>query len=60
MTDIYEHLARSLDKLPNGFPSTESGVELKILQKIFTPQEAGGMWDVHKFISFSKAILLTI
>ncbi|MGQ9669484.1 MAG: 4Fe-4S dicluster domain-containing protein [Desulfosoma sp.] len=42
MNDInaYERLARHLDRLPAGFPRTESGVELKILQKLFTPQEA--------------------
>jgi electron transport complex protein RnfB len=40
MPDVYERLAARLDQLPNGFPSTESGVELKILRKIFTPEEA--------------------
>ena len=40
MTDVYKRLAKKLDELPNGFPSTESGVELKILQKIFTPEDA--------------------
>lgn len=39
-SDVYERLAAKLDELPSGFPSTESGVELKILQKIFTPEEA--------------------
>ncbi len=38
--DAYERLARHLDRLPAGFPRTESGVELKILQKLFTPEEA--------------------
>jgi electron transport complex protein RnfB len=40
MTDVYRRLAEKLDGLPNGFPATESGVELKILQKIFTPEDA--------------------
>ncbi|MBU1740718.1 MAG: 4Fe-4S ferredoxin, partial [Proteobacteria bacterium] len=41
MTDqAYEKLATVLDTLPNGFPRTESGVEIKLLQKIFTPDEA--------------------
>ena len=26
--------------MPHGFPETESGVELKLLAKIFTPEEA--------------------
>ncbi len=40
MSDIYEKLARHLDHLPTGFPSTESGVEMRILRRLFTPQEA--------------------
>jgi electron transport complex protein RnfB len=36
----YEALARKLDALPNRFPSTKSGVHLRLLAKIFTPQEA--------------------
>jgi len=40
MTDVYERLAKKLDELPHGYPSTESGVEIKILKKIFTPEEA--------------------
>jgi electron transport complex protein RnfB len=37
---IYRRLARRLDAIPNGFPATESGVELRLLAKIFTPEEA--------------------
>ena len=39
-TDAYEELARALDLLPGGFPRTKSGVELEILKKIFSPEEA--------------------
>jgi Fe-S-cluster-containing hydrogenase component 2 len=45
--DTYRRLAGVLDTLPNGFPSTESGVELKILEKIFTPQEAALFCDLR-------------
>ena len=38
--DIYHKVAGVLDTLPNGFPSTESGVEIKLLKKIFTPEQA--------------------
>jgi len=38
--NIYRKLAQRLDAIPNGFPSTESGVELQVLAKIFTPEEA--------------------
>ena len=38
--DTYEQLAQALDLLPGGFPRTESGVELQILSKVFSPEEA--------------------
>ncbi len=37
---VYEQLAGALDRLPNGFPRTDSRVEIRILQKIFSPEEA--------------------
>lgn len=37
---IYKELARRLDAIPNGFPATKSGVELRLLAKIFSPEEA--------------------
>src|SRR3972149_6553688 len=39
-TDIYEKLAEHLDNLPGGFPRTESGAELRILRRLFTPEDA--------------------
>jgi len=38
--DIYTRLAKRLDTIPNGFPKTKSGVELKLLAKMFTAGEA--------------------
>jgi electron transport complex protein RnfB len=38
--DVYQKLAKHLDGLPGGYPPTEDGVELKILQKLFTPEQA--------------------
>lgn len=38
--EIYRRLAQRLDAIPNGFPATKSGVELRLLAKIFTPEEA--------------------
>lgn len=38
--DVYRRLAQRLDAIPNGFPATESGVELRLLAKIFEPEEA--------------------
>ena len=37
---VFEQLAGALDRLPNGFPRTDSQVEIRILQKIFSPEEA--------------------
>ena len=39
-TDAYERLAEHLDDLPAGFPRTQSGVELRILRRLFTPEDA--------------------
>jgi ferredoxin len=39
-TDIYERLAQHLGDLPGGFPRTESGVEIRILRRLFTPDFA--------------------
>ena len=39
-TDVYRKLQQHLDGLPIGFPATESGVEIKILKELFTPEEA--------------------
>jgi NAD-dependent dihydropyrimidine dehydrogenase PreA subunit/predicted transcriptional regulator len=37
---VYRELQRHLDKLPVGFPQTESGVEIRILKLLFSPKEA--------------------
>lgn len=45
--EVYHKLAKVLDTLPSGFPSTESGVEIKLLKKIFTPDEAELFCDLR-------------
>ena len=40
MSDVYQRLADYLDNLPAGFPPTETGVELRILKRLFSQQEA--------------------
>jgi ferredoxin len=42
LTDLppYKHLAIRLDELPNGFPPTDEGIELRLLAYLFTPEEA--------------------
>jgi len=39
-TDIYRRLAQHLDNLPSGYPRTDSGVEIRILRHLFTPEDA--------------------
>jgi len=39
-TEVYRSLAERLDQLPNGFPPTADGAELRLLAKLFTPEEA--------------------
>jgi Na+-translocating ferredoxin:NAD+ oxidoreductase subunit B len=38
--DVYVRLREFLDKLPAGFPETPTGVEIKLLKKMFTPEQA--------------------
>lgn len=38
--DAYRKLAQTLHAIPNSFPPTESGAELRLLAKIFTLEEA--------------------
>ncbi len=41
MTDpVYRQLAQHLDAIPNGYPATQSGIELRLLERLFTPDEA--------------------
>jgi len=37
---LYKRLAKHLDDLPGGFPPTETGVEIRILRRLFSPEEA--------------------
>jgi len=40
MENIYEKLRARLDDLANGFPATESKIEIRILKRLFTEEEA--------------------
>ena len=39
-SDVYRALQQHLDTMPVGFPPTESGSDLLLLAKLFTPEEA--------------------
>ena len=36
----YSDLAEHLDRLPGGFPPSETGAEIRLLERLFTPEEA--------------------
>lgn len=38
--EIYRKLQKHLDSMPIGFPSAESGADIKVLKAYFTPEEA--------------------
>ena len=40
MESIYEKLRANLDDLATGYPATESKVEIRLLQRLFTEEEA--------------------
>ena len=45
--EAYNNLAKVLDTLPNGFPATDSGVEIRLLKKIFRPEDAELFCDLR-------------
>ncbi|MFP4225702.1 MAG: 4Fe-4S binding protein [Desulfobacterales bacterium] len=40
METIYEQLRQRLDDMATGFPATQDGIEIRILEKLFTPADA--------------------
>jgi len=38
--DVYTRLREFMDRLPVGYPETPTGVEIKILKKLYTPEQA--------------------
>ena len=38
--DVFVRLRKFMDTLPAGFPETPTGVEIKLLKKMFTPEQA--------------------
>ena len=54
--DCYERLARHLDRLPGGYPPTETGAELRMLKRLFTPDEA----DLAVYLTLNREEVSTI
>ena len=53
---VYVRLQKHLDNQAVGFPATRSGVEIKILKHIFTPQEA----EIVSYLNYKPEPLQTI
>jgi Pyruvate/2-oxoacid:ferredoxin oxidoreductase delta subunit/DNA-binding Lrp family transcriptional regulator len=47
--DIYVALREFFDRLPGGFPATPDGLELKILEKLFSPAQAEMVMHLKPF-----------
>jgi electron transport complex protein RnfB len=50
---IFQKLAEHLDQLPGGFSSSDSDADMRLLQRLFTPEEAG--LAVHLTLDREKA-----
>lgn len=53
---IYEKLRDQLNQYSNGFPATKSGIELKILRKLFTPEDAGLYLDMSLMVEAPESV----
>ena len=45
--DPYRKLQKHLDKMPVGYPATKTGVEISLLKRIFTPEQAAVAVHLH-------------
>ena len=52
----YQQLAQALDTLPNGFPPTPDGAELRLLEKLYTPEEAALTAQLSPHLESSEEI----
>jgi electron transport complex protein RnfB len=52
----YQRLAKKLDSLPNGFPPAEDGSHLRLLEYLFTPEEAALAADLSPQAETAAAI----
>ncbi len=55
-SQVYHDLREQLDQYSVGFPSTESGVEMKILEKLFSEEEAGLYLDLSMMLETPEAV----
>ncbi len=53
---IYQKLAEHLDQLPGGFAPSETGADIRLLQRLFTPKEA----ELATYLSLDRLSAETI
>ena len=53
---VYQKLREQLDQYSVGFPTTQSGIEMKILRKLFTEDEAGIYLDMSLLLEESASV----
>ncbi len=53
---VYYDLREQLDQYSNGFPSTESGVEMRILEKLFSEEEAEMYLNLSLMLETPEAV----
>ncbi|MEE4265026.1 MAG: 4Fe-4S binding protein [Desulfobacteraceae bacterium] len=56
MENIYEKLRARLDDLANGYPATESKVEIRLLERLFTEEEAELYMQLSPFLEKPKDV----
>jgi len=56
MNDIYRKLQERLDTYSNGYPATDSGIELKILEKLFSVDDAEMFLKMSPFLETPKKV----
>lgn len=54
---VYQNLRKRLDEYGVGFPATPTGVELKILRKLFTQEEAELFLDISLALEGADAVV---
>lgn len=55
--EIYHRLREQMDQYSTGFPASESGVELKILEKLFTEEDAEIYLDLSMLLETAEAFV---
>jgi len=55
MKDLYEKLGERLDTFSSGYPKTDSGIELRIIKKLFNYEEAILFLELYPMLETSEA-----